>query len=105
MPSVNAVACGGNKECCKREIKAEKKSYCISLKKHHEKDSKKHDCGGECGDSDCNCPISGQVALSNLIYITLPKSIIFTYVTDWHFLDENRQSVYLSLWLPPKIGC
>jgi hypothetical protein len=100
IPSVDAVACGGNKECCKKEIKtskAEKKDCCNS--------SKKHDCGGKCGDSACNCPVSVHIALSSFTNITLPKSTIFTSEIDWHFLDGNRQSVYLSLWLPPKISC
>lgn len=108
IPRVDAVACGGNKECCKKEVKTTKyhKNGCgDSSKKQHEKDSKKHDCGGKCGDTACHCPVSVHFAVSNFINITLPKSIIITSITDWHFLDENRQSVYLSLWLPPKINC
>jgi hypothetical protein len=108
MPSVDAVACGGNKECCKKEIKTsktEKKSCCNSPKKHHEKDSKKHDCGGKYGDSACNCPVSAHFALPNFTTISHPKSFIIASQTDWHFLNGNHQSVYLSLWLPPKISC
>ena len=107
MPRVNAVACGGNKECCDKEVKTaktEKKGCCDSSKQHHEKDSKKHDCEGKCGNSACHCPVSVHFALQNYTTITLPKSIIITSVTDWHFLDGNCQSVYISLWLPPKIS-
>lgn len=107
MPSVDALACGGNKECCKKEIKiakTDKKGCCNASQKHHQKDSKKHDCGGKCGDSACHCPVSIHFALSNFINITLPKSTIITSLTDWHFINGNRQSVYLSLWLPPKIN-
>ena len=108
MPKVDAMACGGIKECCKKEVKiteTEKKGGCDSSKKHHEKDTKKHDCGGKCGDSACNCPVTVHFTLQSFINIILPKSIISASITNWHFLDENRQTVYLSLWLPPKISC
>lgn len=108
MPSTDVLACGGNKECCKKEFKTaktDKKGCCDASKKQPEKNSKKHDCDGKCGDSACHCPISVHFAIHNFIIITLPKSIIFTSIIDWYFLDENPQSVYLSLWLPPKISC
>lgn len=104
MPNVSVIACGGKMNCCKKEVqhnKVEKKNCCHEDKKHH-KQEEKDDCGGKC---TCSCPTFIQFALSSFHTIPFSNPVFFSSKNQWYFLDVNPQSVYLSVWLPPKISC
>ena len=104
IPNASVIACGGKMTCCKKEVqhnKVEKNNCCHADKKHH-KQEEKDDCGGKC---TCNCPAFIQFALLNFHTIPFSNPVFFSFKNDWRFLDVNPQSVYLSVWLPPKISC
>lgn len=101
VPTV-VVACGYSKSCeksccSKKEKKSEKKSCCAKQTSPEEKD-----CGGKCGDSNCDCGISYQP----IIISSIPSYQINNKIKKTKFIYQNNYitSEFNFIWLPPKIG-
>lgn len=115
LPSSNAFACGGS--CCKKEqqeVKKDKeikeKSCCCKKKKDNkEEKNDKKGCGGDCGSDGCHCSSStfsfGAATLICQISLQSVATDFYLPKTNWYFDEKMPNSVYLSVWLPPKISC
>lgn len=106
VPTNSAYACGGDsKSCCKKEVKKndDTKECC------GKKGKNKKGCDGDCGKKDCHCPqqISHNTSIiAPIIEMKLPNhNFSYKPLTNWYYLERIPNSVYLSLWLPPKISC
>ena len=106
VPTNSAYACGGgSKSCCKKEVKKDDdtKECC------GKKGKNKKDCDGGCGKKGCHCPQQtshNTTIIAPIIVITLPKhNFSYKSLSNWYYLEKIPNSVYLSLWLPPKISC
>ncbi len=114
LPTSNASACGG--ACCKKEqkeVKKEKKNCCSKKKKNcndnKENQDDKNGCDGDCGKKGCHCPQQTSYntsMISPIIELKFPKhNYSYKSQTNWYYLEKIPNSVYLSVWLPPKISC
>lgn len=114
LPTSNASACGG--ACCKKEqkeVKKEKKNCCSKKKKKcndtKENQEDKNGCGGDCGSTGCHCPSPtfhfSAISIIRAFDLQAVISDFYLPKTSWYFDEKIPNSVYLSLWLPPKISC
>lgn len=61
------------------------------------------DCDGKCGNPDCHCP-------TNCTNFTIPFFAQISQVKlilskpNFYYQETYYSSVFLSIWLPPKIG-
>lgn len=109
-PTNSAVACGGgSKSCCKKEVKKEVEKDNDTKSCCKKKGKNKKGCDGDCGKKGCHCPqqtCSYASIITPTIELKLPKhNYSYKSKTNWYFLETVPNSVYLSLWLPPKINC
>jgi hypothetical protein len=108
IPVNVAFACGNgsnNGNCCKKDVKQEVNSCCQKTNKHE----------STCGDSnnekenpnhkDCHCPstcINTFVAVVSDIKLISPFKV-HNESSTWFFPLVAPPTVYLSIWIPPKI--
>ena len=90
--------------CCSKKIK--KATAC---EKHPTKNpiKKSKTCDDGCGDTRCCCsPSFSFAAVSTTpIEIKLKKPFFFlSPKAGWYFPENIPKSVYLAIWLPPKIS-
>ncbi len=105
------LACACSKDCCKKEIKktVHPKACCAQSNQTSQTNQTNQDknCGGTCGDKGRCCPVVFSMS-------ALPASAIFLKITypvfslskkaDWYYRQVLPNSVFLSIWLPPKIS-
>ncbi len=109
-PTNSAYACGGDsKSCCKKEVKNETTKGNDTQNCCGKKGKNKKGCDGDCGKKGCHCPQQtshNTSIIAQIIEMKFPNHN-FTYksLTNWYYLEKIPNSVYLSLWLPPKISC
>jgi hypothetical protein len=104
-----ALACGGSETCCKKEVQEQhiEKTDCEKETEDLHSCNNEKDCGGECGKKDCHCPStfsSAQFAVPLSIKLALPD-FCPPKKSAWFYLHKIPKSIYLSIWLPPKISC
>ena len=99
-PTNNVSACGGEDSCCKKEPREDDTDTCCKTDQ-----TKQNPCKGD--KKGCPCPYSSSNTPS-----ALPDDFPFSQKLPaigcnskaaWYFLNKIPPSVYLSVWLPPKI--
>lgn len=102
VPTSAALACGNNAET----EKTEETSSCQQAKKGccGNNQDESEDCGGACGNDACHCPVSINIPLF-LNDLTSSIQVDFNRVNSMcTYVLHLPKAVYLSIWLPPKIG-
>jgi|GEM_PF-1700421 len=103
-----AYACGGNSDCCEKTTKTQSEKAESACCQGHSNPSEndKKDCGGDCSNSGCGCFCSFVHA-----GVTIPTDevllqfvFIFSKKAALYFRESTPESVYLSVWLLPKIS-
>ena len=92
--------------CCTGKIK--KTTHC---EKHNSKteNKKSKSCDEGCGDTGCSCCPS-VFSFAAIVSATLSLELINTSSflpskTVSHYRQDMPTSVFLSIWLPPKLSC
>lgn len=92
--------------CCANKIKKT-----ASCEKHNSKteNKKSKSCDEDCGDTGCSCCPS-VFSFAAVVSATLSLELINTSSflpskTVSHYRQDMPTSVFLSIWLPPKLSC
>ncbi len=109
LPTNNTFACGNTtpkadtEMSCSKSLNdhdSEKKSCCNS----NDEDSENNDCVGNCNNNSCHCPTNIHIPVFTIFVNIDLKPLISTEVKGWAYIQSIPQSVYLSIWQPPKIS-
>lgn len=69
----------------------------------HDNDNNTNHCNGSCN-NNCHCPASVNISIPiNNFTIPLNSVVIYTKETNWAYLNNMPEPVYLPIWQPPKI--
>lgn len=107
MPFNTTFACGSgsNENCCKKEVKQVVNSCCQKNEKHNTTCGKTNNEKGNPDHQDCHCP-----STCNNILVALVSEIkqISTFIelnesSTWFFPQVTPPTVYITIWIPPKI--
>lgn len=109
LPGGFVLACGTSKDMPKAasginlemENHSNKKACCNA---DENQNSDKNGCEGNCNHSTCHCPVSVNVTL--LVYrfeFSIKKNYILKEY-EWAYIHQIPNSVYLTIWQPPKIS-
>lgn len=86
--------------CCNTSSSTGEKSCCSSSDENQEKNN----CGSNCGDNSCHCPIPICIPLfvENTVFST--RKLFATPNLGWMYLQSIPKAISISIWQPPKIG-
>lgn len=103
LPKVNyACTTKTEKSCCKKQeqAKTEKRSCC-----NHKQTSKKNDCGGKCGHSNCTAPaVSLSIILQNENEFKSNNFIVSIEKQKTYYNQTYLSAGFITIWSPPNIG-
>jgi hypothetical protein len=114
MQGVSVYACKDKnaEKSCKKEVKnrfdnpekSNKSNNSCEKAKSKNSEHEPHSCNGNCEHSGCNC--SNSCGFINPVQFYYINSVSrFEIEINWQYLAQNTSSVYLSVWLLPKINC
>ncbi len=102
-------ACGSKHVPVKKELKhvAVPKKACCTRHWNHKPGDNNKTCGHSCNESGCDCAHSVPVFALKVQPAGLIQNSLTAVdnSTSWFFQQVSPKPVYLSLWMPPNIGC
>lgn len=91
-----------------KKVSCEKKSCCCKNSESKKSCDKHKSCDGKCGDKSCCCAPNFSFAAITTVVIDIKlknPTIFLSSKASWYYDEKIPNSVYLAIWLPPKISC
>ena len=85
-----------------------KKSCCCQHLESKKSGNKHKNCSDKCGDKSCCCSPNFSFSAVQTVPIDIKlknPTIFLSYKAGWYYDEKIPNSVYLAIWLPPKISC